>query len=483
MKMKQTLFERVYNDLHEQIVTQRLPYGTHLPSMRILCDSYHVGIRTVKDVMARLKMEGYIRTEERKPAVVIYNELNTNKNAAVQSILEYKTCILDVADTMFLIMPSLLSFSARACSDYDLGKWKTIYKNLDRKRPAAKTKTFLSFLYDLLKCSNNLLLGDLYTSLELYAKIPLLQNFNELKDLSMSHPEFDGVKRPMEALLNRDVPEIEKRLEVMYEAVRHGIRHQLVRLSREFPDIKERDSTDFTFDVWYERNAFYIQIVRDLIDKIGAGMYPAGSYLPPEAVLAKNYQVSVSTVRRALAMLNEIGFAKTFNAKGTMIVWQEDESIIQCMKNKTLKLETMLYLSGLQLMAILIKPASALAFPHITKADTDNLLCRMDHPDFILFEGMIQCIIDNQTLPPLKIILESIGELIIGGYYYSMFYDGPSSDEAFTLTAKAAFRSLCDGNVHEFSSNLSQCYCHILTYVRDYMVKCGLSEAQKIITP
>ena len=483
MKNKQTLFQRVYDDLHEQIVTERLACGTVLPSMRMMCDSYHVGIRTMKDVMARLREEGYIRTEERKPAVVIYDKGITDKDFAARSVLEYKTCILDVCETMFWIMPPIFSFSAAVCRDEEMKKWETVLKNMYRKEPAVRTKILLSFLNQFLEQSGNFLVRDLYASLELYAKMPLFQNYKELETHILTYNEFNSAKWVMEALVSRDGPETERRLGIMYEAVRYGIGWQLYRLSREFPDIQEKGSSVFTFDIRYERNAFYMQIVRDLIDKIGAGVYRVGAYLPPEAVLAENYGVCISTVRRALAMLNEIGFAKTYNAKGTKVIWQEDEAIEKCMKNKNLKMETLLYLSSLQLMAIIIKPAAVLAFPYIDETDKNSLKARSDHAEALLFEDIIRCVTNRQTLPPLKIILESIGELIISGYYYSMLCDGPSSDETLTVMAKEACGYLYAGDAVHFSGHLSKCYCHILNYVRDYMIKCGLSEAKKIVTP
>ncbi|MFQ9639627.1 MAG: winged helix-turn-helix domain-containing protein [Eisenbergiella sp.] len=72
MQQKKTLYDFLYNSLREQILTGCYRYGSPLPSMSRLCDTYHVGIRTVKDVLASLRNEGLIRTEERKAARVIY---------------------------------------------------------------------------------------------------------------------------------------------------------------------------------------------------------------------------------------------------------------------------------------------------------------------------------------------------------------------------------------------------------------------------
>lgn len=58
MEEKRTLFEYLYKNLREQIMTGYLKYGDPLPSMSQLCENYHVGIRTVKDVLAALKKRG-----------------------------------------------------------------------------------------------------------------------------------------------------------------------------------------------------------------------------------------------------------------------------------------------------------------------------------------------------------------------------------------------------------------------------------------
>ncbi|MDD8055619.1 MAG: GntR family transcriptional regulator, partial [Thomasclavelia ramosa] len=41
MKQKQTLFNYLYNNLHDLIVSGRLPYGSKLPSISELCEFYN----------------------------------------------------------------------------------------------------------------------------------------------------------------------------------------------------------------------------------------------------------------------------------------------------------------------------------------------------------------------------------------------------------------------------------------------------------
>ena len=87
------------------------------------------------------------------------------------------------------------------------------------------------------------------------------------------------------------------------------------------------------------RDHYYTQIARDLIDKIAASIYEPGTLLPYEAVLARNYKVSISTIRKSLALLNEIGFAETINTKGTIVSCRLPSSpLIVCRTSVTKKI-------------------------------------------------------------------------------------------------------------------------------------------------
>lgn len=83
MKQKQTLFNYLYNNLHDLIVSGRLPYGSKLPSISELCEFYNIGIRTVKDVLHVLKEEGYISTHERKAQPLCITFIVNSKKMAL----------------------------------------------------------------------------------------------------------------------------------------------------------------------------------------------------------------------------------------------------------------------------------------------------------------------------------------------------------------------------------------------------------------
>lgn len=61
MKDKTTLFEYLYENLKEQIVSGRIKCGESLPSMNSVSEQYNIGIRTVKDVFRALSARDILR--------------------------------------------------------------------------------------------------------------------------------------------------------------------------------------------------------------------------------------------------------------------------------------------------------------------------------------------------------------------------------------------------------------------------------------
>ena len=481
MKQKQTLFNYVYQNLKEQILSGRLQHGEKLPSMSRLCEFYHVGIRTVKDVLLRLKEEGYIQTEERKAAVVIYRQAGTD--AAVRFVLERKTAILAVHQTIAVLVPPILSFCAQHYSKKDLDSMFRRHMNTKKQSPEEKGRICVNCIYEMMDHSENLLLRDLFASLEIYARMPFFQNYEHFVELVLKYNEFHSIEWVLEAFAANEPAEIVSRFRLLFQSVVPAVGQFMEELSEQCVNIPEDPVYGYRWAADCGRDHYYMQITRDLIDKIRTGRYKEGTFLPPEAQLASQYGVCVATMRNALSMLNELGFGQTMNAKGTRVILQNDDSAAQCLRNKAFQRDTLVYLSGLQLMAIAIKPAAVMAFDRMKEEGTQYIQDRLGDPEFILLDGLVRCVVRNLELDPLKMILKETGNLLHWGYYFSFFNEGMWGTDLLTLKSIKAYEKLKHGSAEEFGEHMSLCFCHILDFVRDHMVKFGLSKAARLISP
>nr|WP_308626983.1 GntR family transcriptional regulator [uncultured Eisenbergiella sp.] len=481
MQQKKTLYDFLYNSLREQILTGCYRYGSPLPSMNRLCDTYHVGIRTVKDVLAALRDEGLIRTEERKAARVIYRPSGAaGDNSILRFVLERRTSIVEVYETISLLLPPLFAFAAANCSLEHLEHYEQFRKFI-QKGPGINSRRISSNLFhDLLHGTGSLLLNDLYASLEVYAQVPLVLMGEEDPSYTIPDEEKECITAIAALLPGGSRQEIQDAFSRLYHPAAESIRDYLRLLAERYPDIREIPNAAFTWNSERGRDHYYTQISRDLIDKIGTGFYKRGALLPSEARLSSQYRVSVATVRKALAALNELGFAKTVNGKGSIAVLPDEETTFRCMKDETYKRDTLLYLSALQFMAIAIRPAVQLVF---SRMDASRLRNGLIGPDMHLPASMITYILELLPLPPLKTILQESNKLLLWGYYFAFYSNGAGSQTQLKKKSLEAFRYLQERNQTGFTDCLSQCYCHIFQAIRTFLIQGGLSEAKKIVPP
>ena len=162
---------------------------------------------------------------------------------------------------------------------------------------------------------------------------------------------------------------------------------------------------------------------------------------------------------------------------------QDDQATFHCMKDKTFQHDTLLYLSGLQLMALLIGPAALRVFDRITPEDLNALQSHFEKPAAIPLNDLLFCILNYLDLQPYRIILEEVSKLLLWGYYFSFYSGEINSKNQLSLLSLKAFHCLQAGDAGSFASGLSACYCHILTVVRNFLIKYGLPEAVSIRTP
>ena len=481
MLRKKTLFEFLYQNLYDQITCGNLKPGDALPSMTQLAAIYNVGIRTVKDVLAKLKAEGLIQTTERKPARVIYQPGKNNcSQSYADGLRRRQASLTEVYQTMGLILPSLFYFSAAHCDIKKLPAYQKLLKKNAGSDTAALDAAFASLLNELLRSSDNLLYNDLYNSLKTYAKVTLAAPKNLL--LKYTAKDFGQL---LDALLSNDEQLVKRSFNKMYLHLSVSVNQYIGEISSKYQPADAADPVyDYSWSAEKGRNHYYTQIARDLISKIAVNVYEPGTLLPYEAELAKSYKVSISTIRKALALLNEIGFTETINTKGTLVRFPPTFTTANCMQNERYKKDTLIYLNALQLMSIIIKPVAEAAFDRIDPLTQKVWQEEFSRPDKIPLAIMVTSLIELTELQPLQVIMQEINKLLYWGYYLAFHRQKiPGTITALSQYTWQAYLCLEARDREGFSTCLAICFSYILETIRDFMLQNGLHEAAKIVTP
>ena len=216
---------------------------------------------------------------------------------------------------------------------------------------------------------------------------------------------------------------------------------------------------------------YYSKIIDDLNLKIGLGEYSVGMFLPSEKRLASQYAVSISTVRKALSELEQRGFVKKLNGKGTIVIEPDDTKLHQLAFNSGYVEKAHRYLHALQLMVLIMRPAALVAAPQFTREELDELADRFTSSDSIYLADILESIMKHITLDPLYIILSEINHLLEWGHHF-VYY--PSKEHTLLHLNKQvilALQQLREGNVTSFADDIADCYRYNLVRMKKHMVE------------
>jgi len=322
----------------------------------MLCDQYHVSRYTVNRVFDALKKDGLIEIQPRLAPVVLDGEKMPGSEHMLRDILKKREGLVQIYRTWTLILPPLLVFATQNCSLEMMPHYKQAMRVSRIGVAAGGWRAFSAFDRDVLKIGGSPLLCDLYSTFELYHDLtffteqcPCFYDF-----FPRGSVPFAGVI--MDIMKDTDPVVKHGRLTALYQRLTSSIECTLKHLAETAPDCPPPSEAAFSWRPLRGKDYFYMRIISDLNQKIGSGEYPRRTYLPHEKALAGQYGVSVSTVRKALAELEQRGFVKTLNGKGTVVIEPDSSRVSQVIFSSRRTEEAMRYLQALQLLVLIIHP-------------------------------------------------------------------------------------------------------------------------------
>lgn len=484
MKPQETKFTFVYNEIKQRILCGEILPGNCLPSSRMLCDQFNVSRYTINRVFDALREEGLIEIQPRIAPIVVSRKDSPKSSDALSDILKQKDSILQVYQTIALIMPPLLVFASQNCDLEIMTHYKQAMKVSRFGLAVGGWRPHYKLRYDILKIGGNSLFSELYSTFNLYNKLTFFTEecpyFSKLflqDSVSVNDVCID--------ILKGDDPSIKhNQLSNMYQRLTDSIASTLKYLSDTTPKCPTQTSILFSWNPMRGQDYYHSKIADDLNRKIGTGEYSVGMYLPYEKQLARQYDVSLSTVRKALSELEQRGFVKTLNGKGTIVIEPDDTRISQLVLNSRYTEKALRYLHALQLMVLVIYPAALAAAPQFTREELDELKDKFTSPDSIYLSDIFKAILKHTTLEPLYVILSEISHILEQGHYFTYYPFRRLALSHLNRQVIKGIQQLSEGNTISFADGIADCYRYILLHTKKYMVeKCKFNKAAYIQIP
>ena len=352
MKKDEGLTELIYEYYESRILFGYYRYGEQLVSLSQICSTFQVGRNTVLAALKKLEEKGYIVTEERKVARITYqgtDEIFLENTA--KYFVPRKEGILD-----FSLAGKLLL----------LPMWEAGLHNPepdtirpDTGRPDIMS-TPISLYFDVLRTFHNDLLLNLYW-----------QCLRYLNFLYPSKREIRTGTIAEEVLSVRTMDDLKTEFDSYIDSAQNKV-IDFIESARGEYHLEAVPQIPFKWNIYRSRPQVRYTLATVVIREIIWERYPVGSYLPSLPNMAEQYQVSLSTVRRTVAVLNSLGVTRTYMGIGTKVCLEPMD--LNLLKKDEIRENMLLHGEGLQILALTVRGVALFTLESATKEKRDELL-------------------------------------------------------------------------------------------------------------
>ena len=405
MKKNNELNELIYEYYKSRILFGIYRYGEQLKSIPQICASFRVARNTVQIALNRLEKDGYIKTEKRKVARVVYQGTEELfKDNVVKYFILRRDGILDVQFNGTLLFSSIWEKGLqkfRLEMQNNTGEANTVEKAVSEP---------IKIYIDVLGTFHNELLLSLF--------------WQNMRYISYFYPPKHDRKAnyTAEDLLSAETA---NRLKQETDAYYYNIYLDImsfIETNCENYQIDHEDQIPFTWTIYRRRPQMRYTLASAIIREILWGVYPVGSYLPSLPQMAERYQVSLITVRRTLEVLNSLGITKTQMGVGTKVCLEAVD--IDILDRPEIRENLRLHGEAMQILVLTVRNATRYTLESVKREKKNELLqtIRMlrDKSNSILcIDVLLNFISIECPSASIREIYQKLRELVAWGYIFS----------------------------------------------------------------
>lgn len=421
MGRNQQLYQYLYQTITTQIFNGTFIYGQEFPSQREICQRYNAGITTVRKVMKLLAEEGYIRTAQGQPSVVTYC---TSKEALAGFLVQSREEITDAYKGLGLLMPILYREGAKRCNESELCLFDNILNTISEQMELPDHYQLSNaFFTALLRPLKNQLIIDLELDSENYLHIPYIP-FPGIDD-----PFATTVERT-KTWFNKAIFQIKhKQFDDFYAGTSRlycdsgeRVDNYLYALGK-YTGSKSQKNEDIHWFRIKGHSELYARLAMTIVRRIVAGEFDNEQYLPSIPKLMEEYRITKNTARRAVNLLNSLGFAQTIDKKGSVIT-PEGETVFTSELNwadPVIQERLSFFLEALQILTLTVRNCASSIF-FIPDGLGHSLESRLhtapeNRISPLSFQLLMNTFIQLLPYQSLKNIFRQLDDLLIWGHY------------------------------------------------------------------
>lgn len=305
----------IYHVLRTQIQFGVYRFGERLPTIEDAARLFMVSVKTIRAAYCQLQRDGFITISKSIGVKVGVAYSGQDAEAHIQRFFtEQKDALLDLGRSMRLLFGNAQWLGFKNASPELLDEIEGLSAPDERQAPYVMIRQ-LQAVYGVL--GNDLLMRLVWQAF-MFSLVPFLSISG---NLALLDPNRDSLLQMTALSREGNWPALRTCIDA-FQKQRGTAFHQFY-VSRIRHSAANRQ-TVFAWSVYQKASQLCYSLGMEFLIAISLGKYPPDSFLPSLNAVAREKHVSVNTVRRTMALLNDIGAAKTINGVGTRVLPPEE---------------------------------------------------------------------------------------------------------------------------------------------------------------
>jgi len=321
MEKEIPLYRSIYNKIVNRILVGIYPRGYQLASAQKIHAQFGVGYTSIRRAMGLLEQEGFIRQEERRRPVVVFDPEDPQcRRLRWRVFLSHTSAHLDCYRAIPCLLPGLAALGARNCTPQLLESLDALCAQPEEQFSNRYELLYLCYTWQslVIQQSGNALASDLFLQIRGFDEL----RFQALPPAELVPGEAHAALQALHywtGLLRRGD------LDGLYTMASLFSLQAMCCLDRSFrpladlPERRELRQVEFRWYVKQSPTPLYKKISYELLRTACLDGMTVGDCFPSEAALMERFGVAAVTVRGAIALLNGLGIAQTVNGVGTIL--------------------------------------------------------------------------------------------------------------------------------------------------------------------
>lgn len=473
------LQQAVYNVLLTQIQFGTYQFKENLPAMDVASKQFLVSLDTVRAAYRRLKQEGYISLSKNVGAIVQVKYQEPQTIAHIRSYFApRRSALIDLSESMVPLFGGAQRIGLKHAHPEILDDMEQLAAT-DAPAPTA----MLHHLKQQYAPLGNGLLMRLVWQIYMFYQAPFFSLPAEMRRLQGSTEYVPQVVRYCRRQDWAALHDITSRFQ---EALSSAL---CCFLREDIPAQSSGEEIAFCWSSYRKPSQLRYSLAMELLIEINNGLYPAGTLLPTLEQLAKIKNVSISTVRRALALLSSIGAIHATPKIGTRIVPFDQVSQNCDFSLPTLQQRLLDTIQGLQFLALSCKDVSRVTLASLTPSEMQQWkkrLCEISQQQRydVTSYSIIKLITKFSPYQTIRQVYTELLRQFFWAHAFRNMYDQPESiRNVYKPSMECFIECLDQQDIARFSSRLETLMLHELRSGVAYLLQLGVAGANDILIP